>query len=89
MDSSTVFRFSLQLVFPGQSYRPTTFIAHLTGSHGVLLSRDLHRGDEPQDSGSGLRSPSGQLPQEHVEHHGLCRRGHRVGYLFPISSLFA
>jgi hypothetical protein len=88
MGRSTVFSVSLQLVFPGQSYQPTTSTFHLTGSHGVLLSRDLHRGDEPQDSGSGLRSSSGQLPQEHVEHHGLCRRGHRVGYLFPISSLF-
>ena len=52
----------------------------LSGAGGdrVLLPGHLHGGDEPQDPGAGLRAPPGQLPQEHVEHHGLCRRRHGV-----------
>ncbi len=48
------------------------------GSDRVVLPGHLHRGGLPQDPGAGVRPPPGQLPQEHVEHHGLRRRRHRV-----------
>ena len=52
------------------------------GGDRVVLPGHLHCGDEPQDPGAGLRAPPGQLPQEHVEHHGLCRRRHWVSVVF-------
>lgn len=46
--------------------------------HGDVLPRDLLRRGEPQDPRSRLRPPPRLLPAQHLEHHGLLRRGDRV-----------
>ena len=53
-----------------------TKLAHLpfTGGARALVHGHLHPGDGRKDPGRRLHPPQEQLPQESVEHHGLCRR---------------
>lgn len=46
--------------------------------HGAILPRDLLRRGEPQDPRPWLCPPPRLLPAQHLEHHGLLRRGDRV-----------
>ena len=48
------------------------------GGARACLHGDLHRGDVHQDHCHGLHPTRELLPQEHVEHHGLCGGGLRV-----------
>ena len=50
-----------------------------TGEDGSLFSSDLLRGSDVQDSRIRLRLTPRCLSAQRLEHHGLCRRRHRVG----------
>jgi len=45
---------------------------------GDVLPRDLLRRGEPQNYCPRLRPPPRLIPAQHLEHHGLLRRGDRV-----------
>ena len=63
------------------------FCNWFSGSDRVLFSRYFHRWDELEDLGPRFCSSSRQLPEKHVEHHGLCRCCHRVRELQHIFRL--
>lgn len=46
--------------------------------YGNVLSRDLLRRGEPQNYCPWLRPPPRLISAQHLEHHGLLRRGDRV-----------
>ena len=59
----------------------TCFSIPFSGSNRVLFPWYFHRGNEPENSGTGVCPPSRKLPEKHVEHHGFRRSRHWVGYL--------
>ena len=50
----------------------------IAGDYRALFLGYLHNRGRSKNPRTRLRTPSGELLEKHVEHHGLCRCGHRV-----------